>query len=158
MHGAWPILGIPCGLEGCTAPNSCQREAWREQTGLGLVSIISDQKMQPTGREPLVMRTPTPKGQFSGSRCPRHSEMQGGGEVLTGIQAQKKGCQISELSEAVAVGLWLLFGQAVGVRPVGTHVKTGMSLLASSVLPAPRPPPSALVLNCCVFICTASAR
>lgn len=46
--------------------------------------------------------------------CSRCSEFQRqGGKILTGIQAQKKGSQISELWEVAGVGLWLLCGPEV---------------------------------------------
>lgn len=62
------------------------------------------------------MRTLPPRGQLPGISGPGHSEFQREDEILTGIQAQKKGCQISELLEVEGVGLWLLFGQAVGAQ------------------------------------------
>lgn len=63
---------------------------------------------------PGVMRTPPPGGQFSGISCPRCFEFQREHKILIGIQAQKKGRQISELWEVVGVGLWLLVAQAAG--------------------------------------------
>lgn len=57
-----------------------------------------------------------PWSPFLGVRWPRHCRSRTEDKILTGIQAQKKGSQISELSEGVGVGFWLLFGQAVGER------------------------------------------
>lgn len=51
---------------------------------------------------------------FSGSRGPRHSEVQSQGDSLTESLAQKRGCLISEPLEGVEEGLWHLSGQAGG--------------------------------------------
>lgn len=75
---------------------------------------LPDQERQPAGtlgnEDPASLR-PIPRHPWS-----RHSELQRQDKILTGIQAQKKGCQISVLLEVEGVGLWLLFGQAVGAQ------------------------------------------
>lgn len=95
------------------APNISQSEAFdRTNPALSWQTSLARKRSQ---QEPLAMRPDSPGGHLQPS-SPRHSEVRSQEDILTGFQAQKTECLISELWEGAVGGLWLLFGQAVEVQ------------------------------------------
>lgn len=112
MHKIWLLLEFPEEWRRGIASGIDQTEDFKRTPSFELVNLIPEQERQSAGAG--VMRTLPSGGQFSGVSCPRHFEFQKEDKIFIGIQAQKKGRQISELWEVAGVGLWLLFAQAVG--------------------------------------------
>lgn len=114
--------GVLHGQETLPGPRYRWNKLSKDKTSLEGANLIPAQERQ-SAAEPGVMRTRPPGGQLSGFRCPRRLAFQRENTLLTGIQAQKQGCQTSELWEVVAVGVWLLFVQAGGEQPEGADTR-----------------------------------
>ena len=114
FHMDWRRNGRASGMD--------QKEVFEKtKQALSWWTPVPDQERQPAatlGNEDPASLRPIPRHPWS--RC---SELQREDKILTGIQAQKKGCQISVLLEVEGVGLWLLFGQAVGAQSGGADTQ-----------------------------------
>lgn len=98
-----------------------KQELSKDKTSLEWTNLIPEQERQ--SPRSLGQRTMPPGGQLSGFHHPRRLAFQRENTFLTGIRAQKKGRQTSELWEGVAVGVWLLVAQAVGEQPEGADTQ-----------------------------------
>lgn len=122
MHRTWPTLEFYVDWDVAWPQASIEQKPSKGQNQFRVGERHPTAGMQ-SAVGPGVMRTPPPGGQFSGISCPRCFEFQRENKILIGIQAQKKGRQISELWEVVGVGLWLLVAQAAGEQSEGADTR-----------------------------------